>query len=367
MKRVLCLLSNMNIGGAETFLMKVYRTLDRAQYQMDFCVCMEEKCDYEDEIIQMGGRMFRIPPKSRDAKGFKTRLKEIIKENHYTNVLKITSNAAGFWDLKIAKQAGAARTIARSSNASDGNSIIQKLIHRFSRILWMKYVDVKIAPSDVAAKYTFGSQALKKGKVQFLNNGLDLDVFRFSEEARLAARDALGVAEHTVLLGHIGRFNTQKNHAFLLRVFADYHKKNPDSVLALVGIGDLEEEIKQLANELNIENEIRFLGLRTDIPSLLCAFDVFVFPSLYEGMPNTVIEAQACSLPCIISDTITKQANISGEIAYLPIDDTAAWVSAIEAVLSGGRTVSDMSAYDIKAVSQRFCRLLFESAGDMTE
>lgn len=359
MQRLLCLLSNMNIGGAETFLMKVYRTLDRAQYQLDFCIHVEEKCDYEDEICSLGGRIFRIPSKSQNAKEFKKQLTNIIRQNRYRRVLKITSNAAGFWDLKIAKKAGAECAIARSSNASDGDSLIQKLTHKLGRWLWMKYVDVKIAPSDLAAAYTFGRKALKRGEVHFLNNGLDLEVFRYSVEGRQTVRDEFGIADSTAVLGHIGRFNTQKNHAFLLCVFADYLKKDPDAVLILVGVGDLENDIRRLAAELRLADKVIFAGLRTDIPALLSAFDVFVFPSLYEGMPNTVIEAQACSLPCVISDTITEEADICGKVAYLPLNNTSEWASAIYAAVSGGRITADMSAYDIKTVSQKFIRYCY--------
>lgn len=359
MQRLLCLLSNMNIGGAETFLMKVYRTLDRAQYQMDFCICVEEKCDYEDEILSLGGKIYRIPPKSRDANEFKRQLTELIRSNRYSSVLKITSNAAGFWDLKIAKKAGAVRTIARSSNSGD-DGVIQMLVHKISRVLWMKYADVKIAPSDLAAAYTFGRKAVDRGEVQFLSNGLDLQAFRYSADDRQKVRKEFGIADSTAVLGHIGRFNTQKNHAFLLRVFADYLETNPDAVLILVGVGDLENDIRRLAAELRLADKVIFAGLRTDIPSLLSAFDVFVFPSLYEGMPNTVIEAQACSLPCVISDTITREANICKKVTYLPLDDPAAWGSAISTAVSGGRTSADMSAYDIKTVSQQFCRLCLD-------
>ena len=337
MQRLLCLLSSMNMGGAETFLMKVYRALDKTRYQMDFCICVEEKCDYEDEILQMGGRIFRISPKSRNPKAFKSGLKKIINENSYVNVLRITSNAAGFWDLKIAKKAGATHTVARSSNASDGNSRLQLMIHKTGRALWMKYVDVKIAPSDLAAEYTFGKRAVANKEVHFLNNGLDLDVFRFDMKSRLKIREEWGAKDSTVVLGHIGRFNTQKNHKFLIQVFSEYVKNNPDSLLILTGVGDLEEQVIQQVNELHLKDKVIFTGLRKDIPNLLSAFDVFVFPSFYEGMPNTVIEAQACGLPCVISDTITAQANLSGKVAYLPPGETAAWTSAIDAALTGGR------------------------------
>ena len=364
MERLLCLLSNMNMGGAENFLMKVYRAIDRTQYQMDFCVCVEEKCDYEDEIRELGGKIFRIPPKSKDTEKFKQQLTKLIRDHHYRNVLKITSNAAGFLDLKIAKEAGAERTIARSSNSCDGSNTLHNLAHRISKVIWMKYADVKLAPSDLAAVHTFGAGAVKKGEVHFLNNGLDLGVYHFSPEARTALRKELGAGNGTPVLGHVGRFNTQKNHDFLVRFFAEYLKERPDALLALVGVGELEPQIRQLVKELDIENKVKFLGLRKDVPALMSAFDVFVFPSLYEGMPNTVIEAQACSLPCVIADTITAQANISGAVRYVPLGDVRAWNEAVGTALAAGRTEADMSAYDIQIVAEQFCRLCFGAVGE---
>ena len=364
MKRLLCLLSNMNRGGAETFLMKVYRTLDRTQYQMDFCIHVETECDYEDEILSMGGRIFRIPPKSKNAKEFKRQLTKLISENHYRYVLKITSNAAGFWDLKIAKKGGAERTIARSSNSGDGASRLQLMIHRVSGVLWKKYVDVKIAPSDLAAVYTFGKCSVKKGRVNFLNNGLDLDTFRYDEESRLRIRKDLSAADNTTVLGHIGRFNTQKNHVFLIRIFAEYLKTDPDAILVLVGVGDLEKDILRQVEDAGLSDHVRFLGLRSDIPALMSAFDVFVLPSLYEGMPNTVIEAQACTLPCVLSDTITQQADLSGRLRFLPLSDEERWAEEIFSAVSDGRINADMSAYDIHKVTDQFCRYCFGDTGE---
>ena len=364
MKRLLCLLSNMNKGGAETFLMKVYRTLDRTRYQMDFCIHVEDKCDYEDEILALGGRMFRIPPKSKDTKEFKRQLTKLISDNRYRYVLKITSNAAGFWDLKIAKKAGAERTIARSSNSGDGASKLQFMIHRVSGLLWQKYADVKIAPSDLAAEYTFGKRSVEKEEVGFLNNGLDLGVFRFDEESRFRIRSELGAGENTTVLGHIGRFNTQKNHVFLIRIFAEYLKRMPESLLVMVGVGDLEKEIRRQVEDLGLSDRVRFLGLRNDIPALMSAFDVFVLPSLYEGMPNTVIEAQACSLPCVLSDTVTRQADLSGRLRYLPLDNAVRWAEEISKAVADGRIDVDMSDYDIHTVADQFCRYCFGDTGE---
>ena len=363
-KRVLCLISGMNMGGAETFLMKIYRQLDKSQYQMDFCVNVFDKCVYDDEILALGGKIFRIPSKSENAREFKRQLTGIIKDNKYDYVLRITSNAAGFWDLKIAKKAGALRTIARSSNTSDGDGIKKAIIHRISRFLWLKYVDVKIAPSDLAAIYTFGKKQYKQGKVSLLHNGIDLNIYHYGVNGRNQIREEFNIKSSTVLLGHVGRFSKQKNHSFLIDIFCEYEKKNKDSKLLLVGIGPLEDSIKEKVHQLNLEEKVLFVGLRRDIPQILSAMDVFVFPSFYEGMPNTVIEAQSTGLPCIIADTITKEADITGLVRYLPLSISPdKWVEEINKVANEPRKDTNQdfinNGYDIESVKNSFIKMIF--------
>lgn len=164
MKRLLCILSGMNAGGAETFLMKIYRNMDLTLYQMDFCINVKEKCFYEDEISDLGGKIYRIPSKSENLTEFKKQLYSIIKDNEYDRVFRISSNAMGFMDLKIARKAGANVCIARSSNSSDGKSLKSKIMHALGKILYSRYIDVKIAPSDLSAIYTFGKKAYKTVK-----------------------------------------------------------------------------------------------------------------------------------------------------------------------------------------------------------
>lgn len=363
MKRLLCILSSMNAGGAETFLMKIYRNIDRTKFQMDFCINVDGKCFYEEEILGMGGRIFRIPSKSENLKEFKQQLSDIVRDNKYLYVLRITSSAMGFMDLKIAKRAGAKKCCARSSNASDGNSFKSLIYHKLGRMLYSKFVDVKIAPSDLAAKYTFGEKSFKKGKVNILHNGVDLSVYRYRDEERNNIRKELFVSQNIKLIGHIGRFDEQKNHMFLLDIFQKIHLKDADAKLLLVGTGKLEGVIRDKAKALGIYDSIIFAGLRSDVPTLLSAMDVFVLPSFYEGMPNTVIEAQATGLPCVISDTITKEADITGLVRYLPLGDPNEWAEISLAQVSKRKSnVQELFAekgYDIGTVVQDFVRFIF--------
>ena len=355
----------MNTGGAETFLMKVYRRMDKSQYQMDFCVNVEAEGFYEKEIREMGGRIFRIPPKSKDIKAFKKGLYEIVKNEGYEYVLRITSNAAGFMDLRIARAAGARVTVARSSNSSDGENFKAKLINLISRVIYMGKVDVKIAPSDLAAEYTFGKRQVRNGDVKFLHNAVDIDVVKYDGGDRANIRRELGI-EDKLVVGHVGRFNRQKNHMLLLDIFGEIKKRNGNAVLVLVGKGELESDIRAKITDMGLTDSVIFTGVRSDVPALMSAMDVFVFPSFYEGMPNTVIEAQATGLPCVIADTITREADITGLVKYLSLSDTAErWseeaVSLVSSQRADTRQAFIDNKYDIDSTVKYFTELVFEA------
>lgn len=330
MKRVLCLISGMNCGGAETFLMKLYRKMNKNLYQMDFCVNIKEEGFYDKEILDFGGRIYHIPSKSENLREFKKRLTEIIRNNNYEYVLRITSNTMGFMDLKIAKKAGAKVCAARSSNSNDAEGLIAKIVHIIGKLFYEKYVDVKIAPSELAAIYTFGENEYNNKHVCILKNAVNLDQYKYSDVDRKAIRDELGISDNDFVCGHIGRFSKQKNHKYLIEIFNSLLKKNPNAKLILVGTGELEQDVIKQCENFRIEDNVYFLGVRSDVPAILSAMDVFVFPSLYEGMPNTVIEAQATGLPCVISDTITKQANVLGTVKYISLNSAVdIWVQEI--------------------------------------
>lgn len=363
MKRLLCILSSMNAGGAETFLMKIYRSIDRSKYQFDFCINVKNECFYEKEIIALGGKIYRIPSKTQSLRQFKKRLTEIIKNKQYKYVLRITASAMGFMDLKIAKKSGSLICSARSSNSNVGNSLKLKFAHLIGRILYSKYVDVRIAPADLAAQYTFGKKLYKKGKVYILHNAIDLDVYKFDEQVRKNIRNEFSIADNIKIVGHVGRFSEQKNHLFLLDIFYKIHCENPNTVLMLVGKGGLEGQIKNKVAELKLDKSVIFTGVRSDVPALLSAMDVFVFPSFYEGMPNTVIEAQATGLPCIVSDTITREANVTGLVYYLSLRDPVKWAEETLRINNKNRVsmkkIMTEKGYGIENVCKEFIGLAF--------
>ena len=362
-KRLLCIVSNMDAGGAETFLMKMYRQLDRTCYQMDFVVSGDGRGYYEHEIERLGGRVFRITRKTKDFSAYRRELFDAVREDGCPVVLRIGSNAFSAIDLWIAKRAGARRLALRSSNASDGQAGLGMLLQRALRRPLTSVANVKIAPSDLAAEYTFGPMAMRKGEVHYLRNALDLDAYAFSAEKRTAIRAELSIDADALVVGHVGRFAPQKNHGFLIEVFTELLKSRPDARLVLVGKGELEDEVFAKAEAFGVLGSIVFTGVRSDVPALLSAFDALALPSLYEGMPNVVIEAQAAGLSCVVSDTVTRQADVTGLVEYLPIDNTTAWAKVLESAATverlDTRTAMTAAGYDISSEAKKFVELVY--------
>lgn len=364
MKRLLCIINSLNVGGAETFLMKIHRNIDKTKYQIDFCVMSDEIGVYEDEVIARGGRIFHIVSKSENPVKCFCAIRRIVKENGYKYAIRMNASSLTVIDLIAAKSGGAKVLVMRSSNAgilSKRNDFLHKLFMFLAKIV----PNVKIAPSLEAAEYTFGKGSMDRGKVHMLNNGLDFDLYRFDPDKRNALRKELGI-ENCFAVGHIGRFSEQKNHDFLIDVFSCVCKKNNNAKLLLVGVGELEHSVREKVKKLGIEDKVVFLGRRSDVPDLMSAFDVLLFPSFHEGMPNVVIEAQAAGLPCVISATITSQADITGLVKYLPLDLSAEnWANEVLTIpISDARADTRdkfyNAGYDQNSVTKEFIRLIFE-------
>lgn len=342
-------------------MMKLYRAMDRGKYQMDFCVSVEENF-YRGEIERLGGRIFVIPQKSKSPVASFKALRAIVRDGGYKSVIRVNEHSLSTLDLIAARTGGARRLSMRSSNASSGGGLSGAL-HKAFRPLTSIVPDVRIAPSKLAAEYSFGKGCVESGGAMLLPNGLDLGLYAYDAAARESVRRSLGISADAPLVGHVGRFNTQKNHAFLLDAFAAVLEVRPDAVLALAGQGNLEREIIAQAERLGIAGSVQMLGVRSDVPALLSAFDVLAFPSLYEGMPNVVIEAQAAGLPCVISDEITREANVTGHIVYLPIDDACAWAAPVLEAASCGRydgmPALRAAGYDINEEVGRFVKLVY--------
>lgn len=362
MKRLLCILSSLDTGGAETFMMKIFRSLPE-DYKIDFIVSAKSGF-YEKEVVELGGRIFRVPLRTKHPiKTFKA-IYDVVKQNHYTHILKLCDTPIGLYDLLAAKMGGAKVLCVRSCNAGSSTSKLGAMVNDFLRPFFNYMADVKLAPSRLAAEFTFGKAEVEAGKVNFIHNGVDLNVYKYDEENRRKVRREFGIADEQLVIGHIGRFNQQKNHKFLIEVFSEVLKQKPNALLMLVGDGEKKNDIKEQIKSLGIEESVIFTGIRSDVPALLSAMDVFVFPSFYEGMPNTVIEAQATGLPCVIADTITEEAGITGLLVYLSLTVSPhEWANNVMASYKKGRIDTHNEfikyAYDIDSVKNNFKEFVF--------
>ena len=334
--RILHVLGNTNLGGAESRIMDLYRHMDREKIQFDFMVHSREPGFYEEEIRSLGGRIYRVPRfRIFNYPIYVMAWNRFFREHRDFAAVHghITSSAAVY--LPIARKHGIPMTIAHARSAGVDAGIKGRLTRFMRRNLAWK-ADYLFACSTDAAVSAFGEEAVEAGLTTILPNAIDCGQFCFDEEAREKERKALGVEEKLVI-GHVGRFHYAKNHEYLLRIFAQIMKQYEQSdrslrepVLCMFGEGPLREGMKELAGELGIAGNVRFFDNRRDIWNCYQAMDYFLYPSRYEGMPGTVVEAQSNGLMILMSDTICDEV-IATELVRLKSieEDPAAWAEAV--------------------------------------
>lgn len=303
--RVLQVFARMDRGGAETMIMNLYRHIDRSEVQFDFVVHTNDHCSFDDEIKELGGKIFRIPAyRGRNHLRYKKSWEAFFKKHQEYKVIHGHMRSTASIYLKIAKKYGLV-TIAHSHNTSSGIGLTASIKNTLQYPI--RYIgDYLFACSQTAGIWLFGKKACKKENFYLLNNAIDTNKFIFNEKLRREKREEFQIQDKFVI-GHIGRFHYQKNHEFLIDIFKAIHDKDSNSVLMLVGDGELRKKMENKVAALGLTDSVIFTGLRHDIPELLQAMDVILFPSLYEGLPVTIVEAQASGIKCIISDTITRE------------------------------------------------------------
>jgi glycosyltransferase involved in cell wall biosynthesis len=329
--RVLHVVVNMNRGGAETLLMNLYRNIDRSKIQFDFLTCKEGV--FDNEIKQLGGDVYRIPYIT-DVGHFK--YKKNLEEFFYSHLdYKIVHSHLDKMSglvLKAAKKAKVPVRISHSHNTSSEGSMAAKLYKWYIGQLINPNATNYYACSQVAGEWLFKERA---ASASILKNGIDLDQFKYSPQTRKEIRKELHLQENNIVFGHVGRFAHQKNHEFLIDVFAEFCKSENDSILLLVGDGPLRKGVEKKVFDLKIINRVKFLGVRSDIPQILQALDLYIFPSLHEGLPVSLIEAQGAGLPCLISDQISKEVDMGmGLVDFLPLDNKNLWIESFKKRLS---------------------------------
>ena len=335
--RILHVLGNTQLGGAESRIMDLYRHMDRSVVQFDFVVHSKEEGYFNEEIRKLGGRIFRVPrfrvlnyfsycrawkqllQEHRDAEG---------KSEFHMIQGHMTSTAAIY--LPIARKCGIETTIAHARSAGVDKGL-KGILTRFLRRNLSKKADYLFTCSEIAGISVFGKKAVEQGRTRFLPNAIDCQKFAPDPLIREKIRRELGI-ENGYVIGHVGRFHYAKNHEYLLRVFAELVKrKSRNYVLLLLGEGSGMEEIRNLSRELGIEDKVYFLGNKSNVNDYYQAMDYFVYPSRFEGMPGTIVEAQTAGLRCLMSDTICKEVIATDLVTTRSIgEDPGLWADEIE-------------------------------------
>lgn len=327
-KRVLHVLGGTSLGGAESRIMDLYRQIDRDLIQFDFLVHSDEKPRkpqyFDEEIKKLGGNIYVLPKmKLYNYWSYRQAVKDFFRTHHEFAAVHghMTSTAAIY--LPVAKQYGIPRTIAHARSAGVDKGM-KGLATRILRRRLADKAEECFACSKEAAISVFGQKAYDAGRVTIFPNAINPDRFAFRQEVRQSVRGKLNLGEDFVV-GHVGRFHYSKNHEYLIRVFAAFKEKyekqsGKRAVLLLLGEGTLMEQAKEQCRTLGIEKEVIFAGNCGNVEEYYNAMDLFCFPSRFEGLPGTVVEAQANGLPCIVSDRITAEVGVTELVSYESID-----------------------------------------------
>ena len=368
MLRVLHSVSNMARAGIETMLMNYYREMDRSRIQFDFLANKPAPGEYDAEISSMGGRVFVSPGLNPlHFPRYRRYVADLLRDNPDIRIVHAHNEAMGYYALKSAKDAGMRVRIAHAHNT--------QIIHDYKYPL--KLVCKQLLPGAATDYWSCGRDAgiYYYGEKRWnasgfiLRNAIDVTRFGFRQEARERKRQQHGLQDCFVI-GHVGRFNVQKNHSRLLDIFAEIDQKVPEARLVLVGTGELEQAVKEKASAIGIQDKTLIPGQTADVSDWYQAMDCFVLPSLFEGLPVVGIEAQAAGLPCVFSDRVTDEVLLSPEARRVSLQaDNAEWAAEImtamrrpDADRTQGMDIVRRAGYDIHTEARKLQERYLEMA-----
>lgn len=331
--RVLHVVHGMDCGGAENLIMNLYRAIDRTVIQFDFLVHTNKDCFFDNEIKELGGHIYSVPYyNGLNLFFYKKALKRFFKEHKEISIVHgHLGSCAGVY-LDIARQQGM-YTIAHSHNTTPKHLSVKNIVYRIGNLKTRRIADFYFGCSLNAGIDRFGKKIVYGPKYKMLKNAIDAKKYVYSEKRRNEIRKELGINESEYVVGNVARFNAQKNHIFLIHIFKEVLKCNPESKLLLVGDGLLKDDIAKEVKKLGIEGDVIFAGLRNDVYRIMQAIDCFVLPSLYEGLPLVMVEAQAADIPCFISDRVPKDCIIIKNVTIVQLSDSdSEWANQVLSV-----------------------------------
>jgi len=358
--RVLHVIDKMDKGGAETLIMNLYRNIDRNKIQFDFLVSSNEKGQYDDEIIELGGEIFTLPyPKNvSSVPKYILDLKKLFLDNQY-NVVHSHIHFFSGLIAYVAKRSKVKNIISHSHTTSDGkkSGFSRELYRKIMRYQIISNSNYLVGCGEAASTHLFGK--IYKDKNVQINNGVDIDRYKTLQKTKSELLSELQIPEDSYVIGHIGRFVELKNHSFMIDVLNEILKRRSNSYLILVGTGNLLQKVQGKVKEFGLEDNVRFLGLRNDIPELLNAFDCFLLPSVYEGLPTVLVEAQTIGIPCFVSDTVSKESDMGiGNYESISLTKNASYWA--DTILNSGYCKNDLAyrkiiekGYSIKHIVEK--------------
>lgn len=362
--KVLYFIDRMLRGGIQTFVIENMKHMDKNKIQIDYLLLDDGvKYELEDTLKEMESNVYKLKGvwlrKPTDYFNYFKKIDDFFSQHNDYKVVHLHSSSKNFYILKSAKKYGIPVRIAHSHNIGfQSKNKIQIMIGNLCKPLLKKYATDYFACAYLAGEWLFGKKAVKDGKVRVIHNAVEYEKFKFNEEKRIEIRNRLNINEKLVI-GNVGRFSEQKNHEFLIDIFNEIHKKNKMSTLMLIGKGEKEELIRKKVKELGLENDVIFMGFCDNVNELMWAMDIFLMPSLHEGLPVVGIEAQAAGLPCFMSKyVITDEVKITELVKFTELKQSPReWA---EEILN-----SDLSRKNTKAEIEQARYLIMDTAKEL--
>ena len=334
MKRVLQIMGGLKRGGLETFAMNMYRSIDRNEIQFDFLLTQVAGGDYEEEAKSMGANIYYMPARNKGYKAYRKALDIFFREHHdYIAIHEHISSLTSIDPAYYAKKYGIPVRIFHSHSSSIQKSLrlhwVHTILHYLNKPKVHSWATHYLGCSDKALDWMYKYTGVRS-KAIMVNNGIDSEKYVYNEAIRKEVRNELGIENDDFVIGHVGRFIPLKNQGFLVDILEELHKYIPTAKLMLVGEGETKEEVSAKADSKGLKKYTVFTGVRSDVMRLMQAMDIFVMPSWFEGLPVSLVEAQAAGLPVVASESISHDSDITGTILFKSINESAdEWAKSI--------------------------------------
>ena len=336
--------SGIKNDGINSWIKQIFQHMNLSGLQVDVAGYKAAEQTHVTSIEDIGLNVRLLPHRKKAPYAYGKALYALMRKEKYDVVHVCGSSAIMALELGIAKHAGIPMRIAHSRNTVSEHKMLDKML----RPLFYHYTTDRYACGADAGRWLFENRSFT-----VIPNGKDLQEFAFSAEVRDEVRHELGFSQDQVVVGHVGRFNIQKNHVKLIETFAELHKRSTQYVLCLIGDGELQKDVQDKVSELDLSDAVKFLGRRTDVPRLLNAMDCMVFPSRWEGFPNVVMEWQINGLPVVMSDAITDECAITPLVRQMPLQaDTQEWANSVESALQNRNRMED-SAHAVTVAKEK--------------